>query len=95
MDYPHPKIQLKGNDIDISAPYGVGVGPWDNFAIAYGYSDEGDVTAQLALQNQLLAEVARKGLRYIGEADSRQRMPVMPMQVCGTVVMIQSLNYWS
>ncbi|TVL26162.1 zinc-dependent metalloprotease [Shewanella xiamenensis] len=73
MDYPHPKIQLKGNDIDISAPYGVGVGPWDNFAIAYGYSDEGDVTAQLALQNQLLAEVARKGLRYIGEADSRQK----------------------
>ncbi|NMD53865.1 zinc-dependent metalloprotease [Shewanella sp. DNRA4] len=73
MDYPHPKIQLKGNDIDISAPYGVGVGPWDNFTIAYGYSDEGDVTAQLALQNQLLAEVARKGLRYIGEADSRQK----------------------
>ena len=73
MDYPHPKIQLKGNDIDISAPYGVGVGPWDNFTIAYGYSDEGDVTAQLALQNQLLAEVARKVLRYIGEADSRQK----------------------
>ncbi|MEL4247151.1 zinc-dependent metalloprotease [Shewanella xiamenensis] len=73
MDYPHPKLQLKGNDIDISAPYGVGVGPWDNFAIAYGYSDEGDVTAQLTLQNQLLAEVARKGLRYIGEADSRQK----------------------
>ncbi|MCH7422676.1 MULTISPECIES: zinc-dependent metalloprotease [Shewanella] len=73
MDYPHPKIMLKGNDIDISAPYSVGVGPWDNFAIAYGYSDEGDVTAQLALQNQLLAEVARKGLRYIGEADSRQK----------------------
>ena len=72
MDYPHPRIMLKGNDIDISAPYGVGVGPWDNFAIAYGYSDEGDATAQKALQNQLLAEVARKGLRYIGEADSRQ-----------------------
>ncbi|MGL4219552.1 MAG: zinc-dependent metalloprotease [Shewanella sp.] len=73
MDYPHPKILLKGKDIDISAPYGVGVGPWDNFVIAYGYSDEGDVTAQQALQNQLLAEVARKGLRYIGETDSRQK----------------------
>lgn len=73
MDYPHPKIRLKGKDIDISEPYIVGVGPWDNFAIAYGYSDEGDATAQFALQNQLLAEVARKGLRYIGEADSRQQ----------------------
>ncbi|MGL4939295.1 DUF5117 domain-containing protein, partial [Shewanella sp.] len=26
MDYPHPKIQLKGKDIDISSPYTVGVG---------------------------------------------------------------------
>lgn len=73
MDYPHPKIQLKGNDIDISAPYTTSVGPWDNFTVAYGYSDEGDKEAQKTLQTQLLAEVARKGLRYIGEADSRQK----------------------
>ncbi|MCL1089029.1 zinc-dependent metalloprotease [Shewanella profunda] len=73
MDYPHPKIQLKGNDIDISAPYTTGVGPWDDFAITYGYSDEGDAIAQKNLQTQLLAEVAKKGLRYIGENDSRQK----------------------
>ncbi|QYJ79279.1 zinc-dependent metalloprotease [Shewanella acanthi] len=73
MDYPHPKIQLNGNDIDISAPYTTGVGAWDNFTIAYGYSDEGDPKAQQALQSQLLADVAKKGLRYIGEADSRQK----------------------
>ncbi len=72
MDYPHPKIQLKGNDIDISAPYTTGVGPWDDFAIAYGYSDEGDAVSQQALQTRLLAEVAKRGLGYIGEADSRQ-----------------------
>lgn len=73
MDYPHPKIQLKGNDIDISAPYTTGIGPWDYFAITYGYSDEGDAIAQKNLQTQLLAEVAKKGLRYIGESDSRQK----------------------
>ncbi|MGI2092916.1 zinc-dependent metalloprotease [Shewanella oncorhynchi] len=73
MDYPHPKIQLKGNDIDISAPYTTGVGPWDDFTIAYGYSDQGDARTQQALQVDLLADVAKRGLRYIGEADSRQK----------------------
>ena len=73
MDYPHPKIQLKGNDIDISAPYSTGVGPWDDFAIAYGYSDVGDARAQQTQQADLLADVAKRGLRYIGEADSRQK----------------------
>ncbi|WP_330148025.1 zinc-dependent metalloprotease [Shewanella oncorhynchi] len=73
MDYPHPKIQLKGNDIDISAPYTTGVGPWDDFAIAYGYSDQGDARTQQVLQVDLLADVAKRGLRYIGEADSRQK----------------------
>lgn len=73
MDYPHPKIQLKGNNIDISAPYTTGVGPWDDFAIAYGYSDQGDARSQQALQVDLLADVAKRGLRYIGEADSRQK----------------------
>ncbi len=73
MDYPHPKIQLKGDDIDISAPYSTGVGLWDDFAIAYGYSDAGDARAQQTLQTELLADVAKRGLRYIGEADSRQK----------------------
>ncbi|GIU07398.1 zinc-dependent metalloprotease [Shewanella glacialipiscicola] len=73
MDYPHPKIQLKGGDIDISAPYSTGVGLWDDFAIAYGYSDAGDARAQQTLQTELLADVAKRGLRYIGEADSRQK----------------------
>ncbi|MGI2206961.1 zinc-dependent metalloprotease [Shewanella baltica] len=73
MDYPHPKIQLKGNDIDISTPYTTGVGPWDDFAIAYGYSEQGDARTQQALQVDLLADVAKRGLRYIGEADSRQK----------------------
>lgn len=72
MDYPHPHITLKAGKIDISSPYEQGVGPWDDFTIAYGYSDQGDTQAQLDLQTTLLADVAKKGLRYIGEADSRQ-----------------------
>jgi hypothetical protein len=73
MDYPHPNIQLKGDDIDISSPYTTSLGVWDHFAIAFGYSDEGNAAAQQALQARLLAEVAKQGLRYIGEVDSRQK----------------------
>ncbi|MGL5390017.1 MAG: zinc-dependent metalloprotease, partial [Shewanella sp.] len=72
MDYPHPNIQLLGDKIDISAPYTTGLGEWDHFAIAFGYGDAVSPEAQAAQQSQLLGEAARKGLRYIGEADSRQ-----------------------
>lgn len=71
MDYPHPKIQLVGDNIAISAPYTTGLGEWDHFAIAFGYADAGSPEELLALQTRLLSDVARKGLRYIGEADSR------------------------
>ncbi|NMH66869.1 zinc-dependent metalloprotease [Shewanella salipaludis] len=71
MDYPYPKVTLKGQEIDISAPYSVGVGVWDKFAIAYGYGDYGDEAADTQEQARLLEQAARQGLRYIGEADSR------------------------
>ncbi|WP_144212668.1 zinc-dependent metalloprotease [Shewanella donghaensis] len=64
MDYPHPNITLKGEKIDISAPYTEGIGVWDKFTIAYGYGDE-------ANQQQLVKQARTDGLRYIGEADSR------------------------
>jgi hypothetical protein len=72
MDYPHPRVGLKGEQIDISGPYEVGVGAWDNFAIAFGYGEYGDDATLKAAQAKLLANAARQGLRYIGEADARE-----------------------
>ncbi|MBT1444185.1 zinc-dependent metalloprotease [Shewanella sp. JM162201] len=69
MDYPHPLITIKESKIDISTPYSPGVGEWDKFAIAYGYGDFGSNEA--AALKKLLTEVQTKGLRYIGENDSR------------------------
>ncbi|MCE9679850.1 zinc-dependent metalloprotease [Shewanella sp. AS1] len=71
MDYPHPQISLKGSHIDISAPYGVGVGPWDKFTIAYGYG-QFSKESQAAHLATLMRDVEHAGLRYIGEADSRR-----------------------
>ncbi|MCL1078954.1 DUF5117 domain-containing protein [Parashewanella spongiae] len=73
MDYPHPYISLKQGKIDISQPYSVGVGEWDNFTIQYGYG-EYDAGQNPAKQQQLQIESALKqGLSYIGESDSRAK----------------------
>lgn len=71
MDYPHPilSINTKG-EVDVSNAYGVGVGPWDDFAIAHLYSHFPGQDEQQALAN-LRAKVKASGLKYVSDADSR------------------------
>ncbi|WP_394147674.1 zinc-dependent metalloprotease [Shewanella atlantica] len=73
MDYPHPRVTLKGDKIDISAPYGTGLGAWDKFMVEYGYGEYGDDLQQSTRLSELISKVQLDGLRYIGEADSRAR----------------------
>ncbi|RYG34736.1 DUF5117 domain-containing protein [bacterium] len=40
MDYPAPRLRMSGNAIDVSDAYAVGVGEWDEAAIAYLYGDK-------------------------------------------------------
>jgi len=72
MDYPHPRLRptADGASVDISNAYGVGLGPWDNYVIAYGYSDvaKGDEARFLA---DLVARTQQSGLRYVTDQDSR------------------------
>lgn len=72
MDYPHPKVTLNGDSIDISSPYEQGIGRWDKFTIAYGYGQFSEEHQTSAL-GKLMADVEREGLGYIGEADSRSQ----------------------
>ncbi|MBV7316208.1 zinc-dependent metalloprotease [Shewanella sp. NIFS-20-20] len=69
MDYPHPRIELNGERIDISHAYTDALGRWDDYVIAYGYGEVGPNNAK-HLQ-QLQQQAINQGLRYIGEADSR------------------------
>ncbi|RYV04236.1 metalloprotease [Shewanella sp. OPT22] len=71
MDYPHPYISLKDGEIDISKPYGVGLGDWDKWAVNFGYGEYNKGQSAKAVQQQLIAESKNKGIRFIGEADSR------------------------
>ncbi|MGS0693779.1 zinc-dependent metalloprotease [Shewanella sp. 0m-4] len=70
MDYPHPMVAINGDKIDISKPYDEGIGAWDKYTVAYGYGEFADGSEAQGL-SKLRDDVAKQGLRYIGEADSR------------------------
>lgn len=77
MDYPAPRAKIKGDTIDLSDAYGVGIGKWDRFTVQYAYSDFGpaangedqDVEFQ-KLKKMIAAAVADKML-YITDPDAR------------------------
>jgi len=72
MDYSHPRIApgAAGAPPVIADAYGVGLGRWDFFTIAYGYSSlpRDQETKALAA---MLERAQASGLRYITDADSR------------------------
>ncbi len=39
MDYPHPKVELKNGEIDLSNAYDTGLGKWDKLTVNYSYAD--------------------------------------------------------
>lgn len=66
MDYPHPLITLENNKIDVHDAYGVGMGLWDDYTVAYGYGNLSD--AQLkALRDKTMAS----GLKFISDSEAR------------------------
>ena len=71
MDYPHPLVTL-GPDaqIELSDAYDVGIGEWDEVAIAYGYQDyPAGTDAGSALQS-LLDDAWDEDLRYLTNQDT-------------------------
>ena len=70
MDYPHPLVTLgTDGEIDLSDAYDVGIGTWDEVAIAYGYRDFPDGTDAEAELARLLDEAWEDDLRYLTNQD--------------------------
>ena len=42
MDYPHPNLKFKDNQIDFSDAYDTNIGEWDKVTVAYSYGDTGE-----------------------------------------------------
>jgi hypothetical protein len=74
MDYPHPLFEIDASDPNrIIAPnaYGVGIGKWDESAIAYGYQQFSNEEEENVMLKVLLEQADAKGLLYITDADAR------------------------
>jgi hypothetical protein len=71
MDYPHPLLRFKDNQLDISKAYDTGIGEWDKVAVAYSYSDFDDRTSENDKLKQLLDKAYARGLRFISDSDAR------------------------
>ena len=71
MDYPHPAISLKNNQVDISNAYAVGIGVWDNVTVAYSYSEFDKETDETKALNAILEKAKNDGLRFITDSDAR------------------------
>lgn len=71
MDYPPPRVRLGANgDIDISAAYATGPGPYDVWAIHWGYGifPEGQEADSL---RAIVADGLQKGYLYLSDGDAR------------------------
>lgn len=69
MDYPAPRVRIaEDGSLDLSDAYRDGCGPWDEMVIRYGYAAFEDEEAGLA---ETLAEMDRRGLVFLTDADAR------------------------
>jgi hypothetical protein len=71
MDYPPPRVRLGANgQIDISKAYDRGPGPYDVWAIHWGYGIFPTATEQDSL-DAIVREGLRKGFLYLSDNDAR------------------------
>lgn len=72
MDYPPPRVRLvPGSDsIDLSAAYAVGPGPYDVWAIHWGYGIFPAASEKDSLR-AIMAEGLKQGFLFLSDADAR------------------------
>ncbi len=71
MDYPHPMLTLKGDEVDFSNAYTTGIGVWDKVTVAYAYGNPTEGTSEKVYLNKLLTDAEAQGLRFITDSDAR------------------------
>ena len=71
MDYPHPLVDIKDDEIVFDNAYDTGIGEWDKVTVAYSYSDfKLDKNEGYEL-NKILENSTKDGLRFITDYDAR------------------------
>ncbi|TPV32424.1 zinc-dependent metalloprotease [Paucihalobacter ruber] len=71
MDYPHPLVEFKNNQIDFSNAYATGIAPWDKVTVAYSYTQFNENDNEKEALNRLLENAYNSGIRFISDYDAR------------------------
>ncbi|HEX8839807.1 MAG TPA: zinc-dependent metalloprotease [Sphingomicrobium sp.] len=74
MDYPAPRITLVNGAPSLKDAYGVGLGPWDRWAIKWLYGARTDADAGPAI-----GEARASGLRFVADQDARPVATAQPL----------------
>jgi len=73
MDYPHPKLSMKNDQIDFSGAYDTNIGEWDKVTVAYSYGDPENGQTEENYLKSVLKKAQNDGLQFISDADARAR----------------------
>jgi len=71
MDYPHPLVKFKDDQIDFSNAYDTGIGDWDKVTVAYSYGDPEPNQSEEDYLNAVLTKAKNDNLQFISDADAR------------------------
>ena len=71
MDYPHPKIDIINDKINLDNAYDKNIGEWDKVSVAYAYSDFSKDKNEFLELNRIIEDASNKGLGFISDSDSR------------------------
>ena len=73
MDYPHPKLKIKDNQIDFSEAYDTNIGEWDKVTVAYAYGENDKNQTEKQYLNKVLKQANDQGLQFISDSDARPK----------------------
>lgn len=72
MDYPHPLITVNNNgELSLNNAYASGMGEWDMFTVAYGYTEFSSPEAEVEGLKNLISETYAKDMHFISDRDAR------------------------
>ncbi len=71
MDYPHPTLTWKNNEVDFSNAYATGIGDWDKVTVQYSYGVVPTNQKEDSFLTNILIKAQEDGLQYITDRDAR------------------------
>ena len=71
MDYPAPYVRPRGDQLDFSEAYGVGLGAWDVFTVKWLYTEFADPAEEDAGLDAMVADAFGSGLRFTADRHGR------------------------